>query len=380
MAEETKSTANHLIKSSNWSTATLRKTKTQPIKAGFAKTVKEFTQNSSVHGIGYIFSRETPSVDACFWALVSVASLSLAVFMSVDAYLDWQEKPTITTMASSNLPSSEVTFPAVTICRDGVDMKAVEDAIFNDFIKWKQQTGHSSKSKKEDEDLLHQYMAETYKVSGKRNIFDLVKAHLSPDPSEGNVNDAIIENLKVCNKKDSKSEVRKKRDTEKDVERIGKRTKRDATEELLKKVTHLLSDMGNQYYRVEASPSDTISSSSSAWINSTCQAVGLVPLCTDSSSELCSVLKDETMLADKICGNTTTQTCSKLTNTFLLSNSSPVCLAKDLSTCDSQTTHVLCGSPTGKFSQCHIVCSVFCGVEVNGFLQRFCSALEKTST
>ena len=109
--------------------------------------MKEFTQNSSVHGIGYIFSRETPLVDACFWALISVASLSLAVFMSVDAYLDWQDKPTITTMASSNLPSSEVTFPAVTICRDGVDMKAVEDAIFNDFIKWKQQTGHSSKIK-----------------------------------------------------------------------------------------------------------------------------------------------------------------------------------------------------------------------------------------
>ena len=236
-------------------------------------------------------------------------------------------------------------------------MKAVEDAIFNDFIKWKQQTGHSSKSKKEDEDLLHQYMAETYKVSGKRNIFDLVKAHLSPDPSEGNVNDAIIENLKVCNRKETKSKVRKKRETEKDVERTGKRTKRDTTEELLKKVTHLLSDMGNQYYRVAAN-----SSSSSAWINTTCQAVGLVPLCTDSSSELCYVLNNKTMLADKICGNTTTQTCSKLTNTFLLSNSSPVCLAKDLgiSTCDSQTTHALCVSPTGKFSQCHIVCSVFC--------------------
>ena len=146
-------------------------------------------------------------------------------------------------------------------------------------------------------------------------------------------------------------------------------------------MTHLLSDMGNQYYRVEAG-----TSSSSAWINTTCQAVGLVPLCRDSSSELCTVLNNKTMLADKICGNTTTQTCSKLTNTFLLSNSSPVCLAKDLgiSTCDSQTTHALCVSPTGKFSQCHIVCSVFCGVrrivEFNGFLQRFCSALEKTST
>ena len=185
---------------SNWH-GSLKKSKKKPIRAGLVRTLKEFTQNSSVHGIGYIFGTDIPLVESIFWVLISLASFSLALYMSVDAYLEWQAKPTITTLANSSVPSTEITFPAVTICRDGVDMNAVEEAIFEDFTKWKQSSGRTSKSKKEDEDLLHEYMAETYKVSGKRNIFDLVKAHLSPDISESNMNGAILDNLNACQKR-----------------------------------------------------------------------------------------------------------------------------------------------------------------------------------
>ena len=173
----------------------------KPLKIGLASTAKEFTQNSSVHGIGYIFSKGIPLVDRIIWALLFLGSLFLAIYMSTDAYLEWQGKPTITTLANSSVPANEITFPAVTICRDGVDMKAVEEAIFEDFTKWKQDNHMISRSKKDDEDLLHQYMAETYRLKGKRNIFDLVKAHLSPDSSEGSMIGAILDNFKACEKK-----------------------------------------------------------------------------------------------------------------------------------------------------------------------------------
>ena len=185
-------------------------TKKKPVRAGLVNTVKEFTQNSTVHGIGYIFSKGIPLADSIFWGLLSLASLSLAIYMSVDAYLEWQAKPTITTLANSSVPATEITFPAVTICRDGVDMKAVEEAIFEDFTKWKQDNHMISRSKKDDEDLLHQYMAETYRLKGKRNIFDLVKAHLSPDSSEGSMTGAILDNFKACEKKNG-DKRRKKR-------------------------------------------------------------------------------------------------------------------------------------------------------------------------
>ena len=178
----------------------------KPLKIGLASTAKEFTQNSSVHGIGYIFSKGIPLVDRIIWAFLFLGSLFLAISMSTDAYMEWQAKPTITTLANSSVPANEITFPAVTICRDGVDMKAVEEAIFEDFTKWKQDN-HSG-SKKDDEDLLHQYMEVTYAVKGKRSIFDLVKAHLSPDSLESSMTGAILENLKACEEKDKK---RKKR-------------------------------------------------------------------------------------------------------------------------------------------------------------------------
>ena len=115
-AENVGSTADHSTKL-NW-TATLKKSKKKPIRVGLVNTVKEFTLNSSVHGIGYIFETGIPLVDSFFWALISLASLSLALYMSVDAYLEWQAKPTITTLANSSVPATEITFPAVTICRE----------------------------------------------------------------------------------------------------------------------------------------------------------------------------------------------------------------------------------------------------------------------
>ena len=177
----------------------------KPLKIGLASTAKEFTQNSSVHGIGYIFSKGIPLVDRIIWALLFLGSLFLAIYMSTDAYLEWQAKPTITTLANSSVPATEITFPAVTICRDGVDMKAVEEAIFEDFTKWKQDNHKTSGSKWEDVDLLHQYMEVTYAVIGTRNVFDSVKAHLSPDSSESSM---ILENLKACEEKDKRRRKR----------------------------------------------------------------------------------------------------------------------------------------------------------------------------
>ena len=374
MAEENVGSTADSWTISNWP-GSLKKSKNKPIRVGLVNTVKEFTQNSSVHGIGYIFETGIPLVDSFFWALISLASLSLALYMSVDAYLEWQAKPTITTLANSSVPATEVTFPAVTICRDGVDMNAVEDAIFEDFTKWKQSCGRTSKSKKDDEDLLHEYMAETYKVSGKRNIFDLVKAHLSPDISESNMNGAILDNLKACQKKDE-DRGRKKRSTskskEKEMEEISKnanvkketkREKRNTNEELLKTVTFLLSDMGNQYYKVEVKTSE--SSLSSGLINSTCQNVGMLPVCStnvspsNSTSEACMLTTvSQPTFVSAICnGTTTSTTCEGPSNTFLFSEATPVCLEEALEASGSsatspnqtlQTSFALCVTPAGE--------------------------------
>ena len=331
--------------------------KKKPIKAGLVNTVKEFTQNSTVHGIGYIFSKGIPLADSIFWTLLSLGSLSLAIYMSADAYLEWQTKPTITTLANSSVPATEITFPAVTICRDGVDMKAVEEAIFEDFTKWKQDNHKISRSKKDDEDLLHQYMEVTYAVKGKRSIFDLVKAHLSPDSSESSMAGAILENLKACEEKDKKRKKRSisTRDARKMDKKETKREKRSTNEEVWSTVTFLLSHLGNKYYKVEVNTSGS-SSLSPGLISSTCQDVGMVPVCSSSissstsSSEACMLTTViPSTFEDAICNGTTTS-CQE--NTFLFSSATSVCLAEALGSpgsCQqpSQAPSVLCVTPTG---------------------------------
>ena len=363
-AENVGSSADHSTMSNL--PGSLKKSKKKPIRAGLVKTVKEFTQNSSVHGIGYIFGTGIPLLDSIFWALISLASLSLALYMSVDAYLEWQAKPTITTLANSSVPVTEITFPAVTICRDGVDMKAVEDAIFEDFISWKESTGKTSGSKKEDEDLLHEYMAKTYKVSGKRNIFDLVKAHLSPDPSESSMNGAILENVKACQKKEGDQRRMKRSTSRSEAKQVeeesrnakeSKRGKRNANEEILKKVTFLLSDVGNQYYKMETSAT----SLSPDLISSTCLNVGMSPVCSTSTSsaEACMLTTvSQATFVEAICSGSTSTSCEGPSTIFLFSEARAVCLDEALggsATCPLsgqtlQTSFALCVTPAG---ECH---------------------------
>ena len=327
----------------------------KPVRVGLINTAKDFTQNSSVHGIGYIFNNTIPLADSIIWAFLSLGSLSLAIYMSVDTYLEWQAKPTIITLTNSSVPATEITFPAVTICRDGIDMKVVEDAIVKDFTKWKRDNHRTSGSKQEDEDLLHQYMEETYKLKTNRNIFDLVKAHLSPDSSESSANSAILENLKACEKTDADKRQKKRSIETSDPNKKEARREKRSTNE----VTFLLSDMGNQYYKVQVDTSGN--SLSPELVNSACQDVGMLPVCSNkaSSSETCmSTYVNQTTFANRICDGTTKTSCQGPSNTFLFSEERAACLEEALEAsgiCDTssqalQASFVLCVTPAGK---CH---------------------------
>ena len=136
-----------------------------------------------------------------------------------------------------------------------------------------------------------------------------------------------------------------------------KREKRSTNEELLNTVTFLLSDMGNQYYKVEVNTTRS-SSLSPDLVISTCQDVGMVPVCnissSTSSSEACMLTTvNPTSFADAICNGTTTTSCQELTsNTFLFSSTTSVCLREalgSLGSCQqpSLAPSALCVTPTG---------------------------------
>ena len=105
-----------------------------------AKTTIEYSQASSLHGIQYIFeggknlqaSRIIWLALACAafvigsiwsvevsWDLIVVQCGSLSFSVSQQAYVEWQQNPTMNSLLTTGLPIADIDFPAITICGHG---------------------------------------------------------------------------------------------------------------------------------------------------------------------------------------------------------------------------------------------------------------------
>ena len=99
-------------------------------------------------------------------------------------------------------PATELAFPSVTICSPGLNMEAVEEAVYKDFEKWSKERGNSQKK-------VGDFMEEMYAMKiGKGNIFDKIKAMSLPPIRQDS---ALLEKLEACREQANKMSNRKKR-------------------------------------------------------------------------------------------------------------------------------------------------------------------------
>lgn len=81
------------------------------------QTTQQYAENTTIHGIGYIFGSSGISVlERLLWILIVCLGIFGAIFLSVTAYQNWQETPVLTTVATTGHPIEKVQFPAITIC------------------------------------------------------------------------------------------------------------------------------------------------------------------------------------------------------------------------------------------------------------------------
>ena len=140
------------------------------------RTVQEFSEWSTVHGISYIFASSLPIADRLLWALLVLISLALASYWSVASYNTWQEELTITTLKDAAMPVERIPFPAVTICSSGLNMDAVMKALMDDFATWMMEEGRTSMNKEEDKDNWEEFMDKKFAIKDRsKNIFDILK-------------------------------------------------------------------------------------------------------------------------------------------------------------------------------------------------------------
>ena len=160
-----------------------------------SKTIQEYSEASTVHGISYVFSKSLPLPDRVMWTLLTTIALALASYWSVTAYNNWQENLVTTTLKDAAMPVTSLNFPGVTICTSGLNMEAVTKQLMKDFTDWKKEENVTPVDREKDKVLLQEFMKLKFKINdiGTMNIFDLLKAFHSPDP------DKTMQSLSVVN-------------------------------------------------------------------------------------------------------------------------------------------------------------------------------------
>lgn len=80
------------------------------------RTVKDYSESTTIHGIGYIFEFGVSAIERILWILVVSIGIGLAIALAIIAFIQWQDNPVLTTVATTGHPIENVEFPAITIC------------------------------------------------------------------------------------------------------------------------------------------------------------------------------------------------------------------------------------------------------------------------
>ena len=167
----------------------------------------QYGENTSIHGISYISNAANSIVDKVYWSTFFIGCLLVSLFLIQSSYKDWQSNKVITSLKTVAKPVTDLGFPAVTICAEGLHMNAVEKVLYDDFMEWdKAQAGNNESEVKE---RFMKYMKEIYLITKNDfNILDVLNTFVAPTEQTASSN-FVRENEKAC----TKTQTRDKRDT-----------------------------------------------------------------------------------------------------------------------------------------------------------------------
>ena len=183
-----------------------------PLSA-LAKTAKEFAEHTSVHGVGYVADKKVPIFSNLLWASVCLLSMSLAIYLSVETYNQWQERPVITTLRNTAKPVTEIPFPTVTICGSGLFMENVEIVLEKSFNQWRL-SNNKSWNADDLNNLLSEFLEEKFQIKEKGlTIMDILNTMVSPNNADTVLlSNVVRENALACEAQAANS-GRKKRES-----------------------------------------------------------------------------------------------------------------------------------------------------------------------
>ena len=174
-------------------------------------TVKEYSGHTTIHGLNYIFASFLTFPDRIFWLVIFLFGFIFSVYLSIDAFVDWRKNMIITRFENSELPVTEIAFPAVTICNQGLNMDYVAMAVERDFYEWhKAHAGEEGGREKRDtlEEMMAVYLKEKFDINkGDPSILEIIQSTTSTGGASAMVAEALTKNAKKCSEKQAKESV-----------------------------------------------------------------------------------------------------------------------------------------------------------------------------
>ena len=92
-------------------------------------TLRDYSSNSSIHGVPYLGNHEHSTCGRLFWIITVCVALACTLSQVFNLCHQWVDEPVVTTLETISLPVEQIDFPAVTLCPQG----STEDLIDNFF-------------------------------------------------------------------------------------------------------------------------------------------------------------------------------------------------------------------------------------------------------
>ena len=159
---------------------------------GLLGTARSYAATSTIHGLSYISSKERPTVERICWTLALLTFLGLAVALSHQSVTDYGKNRVLTTISRTELPISELTFPTVTICSQGLNMDSVTRAVERDYQLWNKEQGGGDNFQKFLQTKFSMDPDEDY------NLLDVLGSLASQDVEATAGQNSARENMEAC--------------------------------------------------------------------------------------------------------------------------------------------------------------------------------------
>ena len=135
MAEKSARNEGNTVKPHKNSKLRKRKDERTNIKSA-VETVRDYSLESSIHGLSYLGNRNHSGCGRVFWMLTVLLALGCTSNQVFQIWSQWLDKPVETTLDTISLPVEEIDFPAVTLCPQGSTADIMDKFLFHQFEEW----------------------------------------------------------------------------------------------------------------------------------------------------------------------------------------------------------------------------------------------------